>query len=233
MPSPQDRRIQLILSPTATSNTMSIFQSDHKEEILLKYKHVSVVLPFKGTSCFWSQKGSIAPLILLRAKCGFLNPGSLIPLGPYSEAMGKISLSTSTKDSLRSFSGALWLRSPSCRMSRVLRASHGAGGSTNTVYSAPCVCHDGDTRNHLLFPNTPHDIMSAMPTTVTKGPWKKPRYDLGTGARCPYCYLWEAEQFMADSAKSTGAFLPRWGQGWNCTIPTRANTGLGKDRDET
>lgn len=117
MPSPQDRRIQLILSPTATSNTMSIFQSDHKEEILLKYKHVSVVLPFKGTSCFWSQKGSIAPLILLRAKCGFLNPGSLIPLGPYSEAMGKISLSTSTKDSLRSFSGALWLRSPSCRMS--------------------------------------------------------------------------------------------------------------------
>lgn len=93
MPSPQDRRIQLILSPTATSNTMSIFQSDHKEEILLKYKHVSVVLPFKGTSCFWSQKGSVAPLILLRAKCGFLNPGSLIPLGPYSEAMGKKSLS--------------------------------------------------------------------------------------------------------------------------------------------
>lgn len=31
--------------------------------------------------------------------------------------MGKISLSTSTKDSLHSFSGALWLRSLSCRMS--------------------------------------------------------------------------------------------------------------------
>lgn len=31
--------------------------------------------------------------------------------------MGKISLSTSTKDSLHSFGGALWLRSLSCRMS--------------------------------------------------------------------------------------------------------------------